>query len=198
MKAIASLAFGLASAIGMCTAGASIASYVVAEPEHTSLGLGLQPDLWTLEPTHVIQSQQHYQRLPATLSTYAEQERQRVALTPKVPAPQLPAPTVQANTAVPTQSAEHQEWCSAKYRSYDAATDTYRSFSGDRRACVLPNAEGPSPIAATMNVDQDHAKWCAAKYASYRSSDNTYQPFAGPRLACQAAGDSNRQVATLQ
>lgn len=84
------------------------------------------------------------------------------------------------------------------FRSYDSATDTYRSFAGDRRACVSPNAEAPSPIAITISFDQDHARWCAAKYASYRNSDNSYQPFAGPRITCEAPGDSNRQVATAR
>jgi len=197
MKAIASLAFGLASAAGVCIAGASVASYVVAEPERTSLRLGLQPDLWTLEPARVVQSQQHYERLPAMLSSYAEQERDRASLIPK-PTPQPQVPAVEPTLPVATHSAGHLEWCSAKYRSYDPATDTYRSFSGERRACISSNADVPSPVATTMSVDQDHARWCAARYASYRTTDNTYQPFAGPRLACQAPGDVNRQVATIR
>lgn len=192
MKAIASLAFHLASAVGVCVAGASVASYVVAEPEHTSLRLGLQPDLWTLEPTRVVQSRQHYQRLPALLSSYAEQEAKRAALISQVPVAQPQTPLVQATPTDAVQSTGHQEWCSAKYRSYDNATDTYRSFSGERRACISPHTEVPSPIVMTMSVDQDHARWCAAKYVSYRSSDNSYQPFAGSRLTCQAPGDTNR------
>lgn len=32
----------------------------------------------------------------------------------------------------------HVEWCSARYRSYDPTSDSYRSFSGSRRSCVSP------------------------------------------------------------
>ena len=63
MKAIATVAFGLASVVGICTAGASIASYVVAEPKHVSPRKDLRPDLWTFEPTRVDQSNQHFERL---------------------------------------------------------------------------------------------------------------------------------------
>jgi hypothetical protein len=199
MKAIASVAFGLASAVGVCIVGALLASHAaIAEPEHALVRVGLQPDLWTHEPTSIIQSQQRYERLPAMLSSYAEQERQTAASKPNVRVFQPQAPTVQATPAVANQSAAHRNWCGAKFRSYDSATDTYRSFAGDRRACVSPNAEAPSPIAITISFDQDHARWCAAKYASYRNSDNSYQPFAGPRITCEAPGDSNRQVATAR
>ncbi len=32
----------------------------------------------------------------------------------------------------------HVQWCSARYRSYDPASDSYRSFSGDIRRCISP------------------------------------------------------------
>jgi hypothetical protein len=32
----------------------------------------------------------------------------------------------------------HGQWCAARYRSYDASDNTYRSYSGQRRACRSP------------------------------------------------------------
>ena len=32
----------------------------------------------------------------------------------------------------------HAEWCMSRYRSYDAATNSYQPFSGGRRICVSP------------------------------------------------------------
>jgi hypothetical protein len=154
MKAIASLAFGLASAVGVCIAGASLASYVVAEPEHASIRKDIQPDLWTLEPRRIVQSQQHYDRLPAALSSYAEQERRRTALRPDVSVDQPQAPAIEATPADAVQSSGHQEWCNARYRSFDSATDTYRSFSGERRACVSPIADGSAPVTSAIRIDR--------------------------------------------
>lgn len=31
---------------------------------------------------------------------------------------------------------DHASWCSARYRSYDPASDTYMSYSGQRRRCL--------------------------------------------------------------
>ncbi len=34
--------------------------------------------------------------------------------------------------------ASHVEWCAARYRSYDAGTDTYQPYHGPRRVCRSP------------------------------------------------------------
>ena len=37
-----------------------------------------------------------------------------------------------------TMSDAHVQWCGARYRSYDPASDSYRSFSGEVRRCISP------------------------------------------------------------
>jgi hypothetical protein len=32
----------------------------------------------------------------------------------------------------------HVEWCAARYRSYDARTDTWQPYHGPRRYCWSP------------------------------------------------------------
>ncbi|WP_432417039.1 BA14K family protein [Mesorhizobium australicum] len=42
-----------------------------------------------------------------------------------------PLPPLQGPTA-------HVDWCAARYRSYDAWTDTYQPYHGPRRYCRSP------------------------------------------------------------
>lgn len=163
MKAIASVAFGLVSVVGICIAGTSAASYVLAEPEHVTPRMDLRPNLWTHAPVQVIQASQHYERLPAKPSSYAEEELQRAAKKTNVAVVQPAPPAAETQAFQDTASSGHQEWCSAKYRSYDAATDTYRSFSGERRACVSPAASDAlrsqqARRAATYQVEYAEAR----------------------------------------
>ena len=39
---------------------------------------------------------------------------------------------------VHARSAAHVEWCAARYRSYDARSDTYQPYHGERRHCRSP------------------------------------------------------------
>lgn len=195
MKAIATMIFGIASAVGTCVAGAGIASYVVAQPEHGSLRKDLKPDLWTIEPTRVIQSRQHYERLPPSLSTYAQQELQSGSSRANTSIGLPQKPLLQPQAIASTSIALHQEWCRTKFRSYDAATDSYRSFGGDRRPCVSPTAEEPPVAFTAVEPDSDLARSCAGRYVSYRRSDNTYQPYRGERVPCVRLGVNDRQVA---
>ena len=194
MKAIATGIFGIASAVGTCLAGAGIASYVVAEPEHGSLRNNLKPDLWTIEPTRVTQSNRHYERLPPALSTYAQQELQRGSFKASASVELQQTPLLRPAAIASTATSQHREWCSANYRSYDTVTDTYRSFSGEHRTCVSPTADA-SAMVVEMPLDRDRASWCADHYASYRISDNSYQPFKGRRLPCVPTGESGQQIA---
>lgn len=40
----------------------------------------------------------------------------------------------------PADSSAHSAYCADRYRSYDAATNTFQPYSGPRRACVSPFA----------------------------------------------------------
>jgi len=47
------------------------------------------------------------------------------------------APRPQLGVAMP---ASHVQWCQARYRSYDAYSNTFQPYSGPRQACVSPYA----------------------------------------------------------
>ncbi len=70
MKTIEALALGIASSVGACSAAASLASFVMAEPQPQEVASLAAPDLWTTSPVRVDLSRQHYQRLPAAYSSY--------------------------------------------------------------------------------------------------------------------------------
>jgi hypothetical protein len=97
--------------------------------------------------------------------------------------------------------AQHVSWCGSRYRSYDVASNTYLTFSGEVRDCVSPYLTGLAPqwegdegevIAASDEptyVDAHsvgHAQACMDRYRSYRMEDNSYQPYGGgPRRQCE-------------
>ncbi len=88
MKAIGSLAFGIALSVCASAAAASVASLVLAKPtEPPLLKSASAPDLWTATPVRIDRSQQNYQRLPPVYSTYvtnpvsAKRTSGRLALT---------------------------------------------------------------------------------------------------------------------
>lgn len=187
MSGLASVAFGIATVVGTVAVAAAMASIGMAE--NTEQGLrGLRDaDLWTTEPTRVDPALQTYERLPAALSTYAMDDSRRIPA--KRPAAAAAAAVV-ADIPPPSSemSAEHLNWCASHYRSFDPATNTYRSFQGQVRVC-RPSSETSRPaLASTTSASADPlanaAIWCANRYKSYRAEDNTYQPYDGPRMKC--------------
>ncbi|MBB4351157.1 hypothetical protein GGE35_004733 [Rhizobium cellulosilyticum] len=104
-----------------------------------------------------------------------------------------------------TLSAKAQEWCGARYRSYNAADNTYQPYGGGpRRACAAPIEAASVPVqqvadggASEPDVNE---RWCMERYTSYRIEDNTYQPFSGGRKVCsrpisESANNSIRSAA---
>lgn len=188
MKAIASLAFGIALSVSACIGTASLASLVLAEPGERPLLEGSAPDLWTATPVRIDPSEQHYERLPAVYSTY---------VTNPIPAKLVTrrSRTVWKSTATPAELPTAQaDACSNRYQSYDPVTNTYRSYSGHRRTCGASHAnqhinhKGRSaqinPRFVGYGADNLRIAQCAARYQSYRAFDNTYQPYDGPRRPC--------------
>lgn len=190
MKAIGSLAFGIALSVCASAAAASVASLVLAQPtEPPLLKSASAPDLWTATPVRIDRSQQNYQRLPPVYSTYvtnpvsAKRTSGRLALT---------APTlVTSHTGVSTA---HRDWCSSRYRSYNPETNAYRSYGGQIRTCQSPYAVMyPIHKDRTAQIDRRFVGYataeprtvsCTVRYQSYRADDNTYQPYNGPRRHC--------------
>lgn len=190
MNAVASLTFGIVTSVAGCIAAASVASIVMAESETHRLADLSAPDLWTTSPVRVDPGKQNYQRVAPVYSSYVT-DAPKISVASREPDP---APVVAA-AAEPALPAEHLNWCSQRYRSYDPATNSYRAFSGEMRSCTSPyseqagSGEAVTQTAATASPSavesQAAASWCAARYQSYRAEDNSYQPFDGPRRQCQ-------------
>jgi len=190
MNAVASLTFGIASAVAGCIAAAAVASIVMAESETHQIANLSAPDLWTTSPVRVDPSKQDYQRVAPVYSSY-------VTDAPKISVASGKQDSGSPVTAAakPALSTEHLTWCSQRYRSYDPATNSYRAFSGEMRSCASPYPDQDKGQAAITQADttpdnsaienQAASAWCAARYQSYRAEDNTYQPFDGPRRQCQ-------------
>lgn len=198
MRAIAHVAFGIATAIGSCLAAASVASVVMADSKAHSFANISGPDLWTSAPVKVDPAAQDYERLPPVLSSYAANPPKiMVASRAAVPA----ADPVQAGPAL---SPQHLSWCAGQYRSFNPDTNSYRAFSGESRTCVSPFDTTGSADATSENVQPGPAaaapaiaSWCAARYQSYRAGDNTYQPYDGPRRVCDGPKGGDQFASTL-
>lgn len=156
---------------------------------HEFASLDSQP-LWTSQVVRVDVSQQAYQRVPGTPmpeNLFAEARGSNEGA------------GMLGNTASAADSHDNQgqievaiqEWCSARYRSYDAADNSYQPYGGGpRKPCAAPQeltstvqqaaAEPSSPAL------DEHARWCSSRYNSYRAEDNTYQPFSGGRKQCNS------------
>lgn len=186
MKAIASLAFGILSSVGACMAAASVASHVVADSKSHTFNDLASRDLWTTTPVKVDLRQQHYERIPPLYSSYVTEAP--TFATSKA-TPDSGRPSTKFQTPQPRVSAEHLAWCADRYRSFDPATNSYRSYGGETRECISPFqrivAEADEGVGTKVNAQA--AAWCAARYKSYRPEDNTYQPWEGPRRSCDVS-----------
>lgn len=187
MRAIASAAFGIASSVGACIAVASVASYVMADSKPHTFQDMASPDLWTTRPVKVDPRQQRYERIAPLYSSYVA-EAPPIMVSKATPnSARLPT---EPQRSQPQHSIQHLAWCKERYRSFDAETNSYRSYSGEIRECSspFPQTVVEADERAGVRVNPQAAAWCAARYRSYRPEDNTYQPWDGPRRGCQARG----------
>ncbi|TDW20739.1 BA14K-like protein [Rhizobium azibense] len=187
MKAIASVAFGIVSSVGACVAAASVASHVVGDVEPYAFNdLGTH-DLWTTRPVKVDPRQQRYERIPPLYSSYVTEAS--ATMTSRARWPDSARPSTERQITQPKLSTEHLAWCAERYRSFNPATNSYRSYSGATRECSSPFqrsvAEASGRVGTKINTQA--AARCAARYKSYRPEDNTYQPWEGPRRSCDAS-----------
>lgn len=78
-----------------------------------------------------------------------------------------------------------QAWCSNRYRSYDAQTNSYQPYDGGtRKPCIAPAEISPRANQVVASASVEHLTWCSNRYNSYDASDNSYQPFSGARRQC--------------
>jgi hypothetical protein len=217
MKPVVTLLAASALAAGMVIGGVVLASSALAPEEnpHRFTGLDIK-DLWTLEPVRIDRSAQNLERLPPRYASHVVMSEPAAQ-----PAPQAAETAgsdegsevgeidilvtaaideTSSDAALGTLSPEHISWCEARYRSYDPAENSYRSFSGSIRPCNSPyqidqmaemadDAEVMNASATTSDVAplmDEHITACMQRYRSYRISDNTYQPYGGgPRQTCE-------------
>lgn len=217
MKPVLELLAASALSVGMVIGGVVVASAALSpeEEQHHFTGLDIA-DLWTSEPVRVNREQQNLERLPPRYAS-------NVVMTDPEPAENIASIAPVADTTVggidlvainavsdlPADMSEsmvpaqHVSWCESRYRSYDVASNTYLTFSGEVRDCVSPYLTGLAPqweggegevIAASDEpsyVDAHsigHAEACMDRYRSYRVEDNSYQPYGGgPRRQCELA-----------
>ncbi|MBA1346194.1 BA14K family protein [Rhizobium sp. WYCCWR 11146] len=183
MKAIASVAFGILSSVGACMAAASVASHVVADSEPHAFGDLAARDLWTTTPVKVDPRQQRYERIPPLYSSYVTEASAVITARAR---PDSARPPTKLQPPQPEFSVEHLAWCADRYRSFDPATNSYRSYSGGTRECISPfqRIVAGADEGVGTKVNAQAAARCAARYRSYRPQDNTYQPWEGPRRSC--------------
>lgn len=232
MKTIAALIAGLLLSTITFVAGLAIALTLldIDEPDHT-LDSENTAALWSTEPVHINTASQPFERLPAcpvakqirlaaldTSTATARTEVEDAANTdPAAARPMIDPTTTGAIDARPADDdtarhaqAAHVEWCSRRYRSYNADDNSYRPYGGGRRTCQSPYSDVAEAVPATDRgtittsedtpamveqaaydgadtyADSDHIQSCFDRYRSYRPQDNSYQPYdGGPRQQCQ-------------
>ncbi|MBW6425453.1 BA14K family protein [Rhizobium sp. XQZ8] len=95
------------------------------------------------------------------------------------------------------QAARTQQWCGARYRSYNPSDNTYQPYGGgQRQACNAPVETPAASVDQVADIDRASVpdatvRWCMERYSSYRIADNTYQPFTGGRKQCSGAGSQS-------
>ncbi|MGK9055300.1 BA14K family protein [Neorhizobium petrolearium] len=177
----------------------------LAEPTapHNFTDLHGEP-LWPSEVRRVDPNQQAYERLPAVLSAntmVAEaktEERVRVTLGSSKSADIAGERGPQSEVLLAElQAVKAQEWCGARYRSYDPSDNTYQPYGGGpRRTCAAPvemttpSVRQVADIGGTSGPDA-HARWCMERYSSYRIEDDIYRPFTGGRKRCPGPGSQS-------
>jgi len=155
--------------------------------------------LWPSEVRRVDPSLQAYERLPSaiTANTMVAEAKPAERLKVMLGANKPEVASGQVSLLAELQSAKAQEWCGARYRSYDPADNTYQPYGGGpRRTCAAPVETPTYPVQqiadiGAMSEPDANARWCMERYSSYRVEDNTYQPFSGGRKQCPGPGSQS-------
>lgn len=223
MKPFLAIVAGFVASFGMFVIGLFVTTtYLTAEPVDRKPLSGEVADLWTAEPKPVAQGAQNLERIaPARVAPVlqakaaGDQSTEPAAVDTMQTSALQPNPGDAAEDSAPwdpkvaEMQTAHVEWCADRYRSYDPANDSYRSYSGQVRPCVSPYSEEiPEQTGAMFEpsldqaeeqparlqyasgtafaADPDHISYCFSRYRSYSPEDNSYQPYGGgPRRQCQ-------------
>ncbi|WP_455873746.1 BA14K family protein [Rhizobium yanglingense] len=187
MKGIASVVFGIVSSVGACVAAASVASHVAENAGPHAFNDLATGDLWTTRPVKVDPRQQRYERIPPLYSSYVTEAS--ATMTSRARRSESARQSTERQITQPKLSTEHLAWCAERYRSFNPATNSYRSYSGATRECSSPFQGSVAEVSGRVRakINTQAAARCAARYKSYRPEDNTYQPWEGPRRSCDTS-----------
>lgn len=220
MKPVLELLAASALSVGMVIGAVVVASAALSpvEERHHFTGLDIA-DLWTSEPVRVDRDRQHLERLPPRYASHVVMtEPQPLENTASLKLSDMKVGSETAGIDLVATSAisdlspdmsterlppQHISWCEARYRSYDAESNTYRNFSGQFRDCESPYLTGMVPhrektegevitvseepaYMDAHSIGHAEAQACMDRYRSYRVEDNSYQPYGGgPRRQCE-------------
>ncbi|AZO45636.1 BA14K family protein [Mesorhizobium sp. M7D.F.Ca.US.005.01.1.1] len=202
MKAVLALVGGFVLTLAVFASGLAFAAWlIVAKPVHQAKPADSVSQLWTKDAQPVDKAAQGLERVAAAQPAAPDA------------AARVPAPDSTNMGAVAPDAGEqragrlppaHVSWCADRYRSYNPDDNSYRSYSGQQRACVSPYLDtaadqgaqqpaevtyvegGASPLVAATDLSDDHVQSCFSRYRSYRPEDNSYQPYSGgPRRQCE-------------
>jgi len=177
MKMIAALIAGLLLSMTTFVTGLVIAiTFLAAEESEHPLDGKDGTMLWSNAPVAVDTSTQAFERLPAravptaqavaALSQAATGARSAIDATPaETRRDEEPGVDPVVTGAIDTQAqsdeeqaswrdSAHSDWCSRRYRSYDAASNSYRPYGGGERACESPysNMAATNPTTTTRRM----------------------------------------------
>ena len=210
MRTALTLALSLASVLTVVFGGMQVASALMTEEAVHAFPEAAVASLWTSEPTRVDPSRQVLERLPPKYVVAPRNIDKPVIVASAAPEiDRVETGALEPDAGLPLA---HLDWCAGRYRSYDAADNSYQPYDGPRRACVSPyldegmtagtsdpydtavDGPGTLPTATLVSANDysvyamepatGHQAWCADRYRSYRSSDNSYKPYDGPRQQC--------------
>jgi hypothetical protein len=212
LQLLGNLVFAVSTVVGLFLVAAH---FVGPKPEPHRFHSVYAAGLWTREPTRIDPETQNLERVPGPV--VQQPAAAKPVRNPRVMRNEVASLDPAAGTdALVTGAVErsplstdplnnvmlsaHMEWCSQRYRSFDAASNSYRSFSGRMKTCQSPYSTMPERVVSgapameeTAAVDirqpapgDDHVQSCMRRYRSYNMADNTYQPFGGgPRRQCR-------------
>jgi hypothetical protein len=178
MKTIAAVIAGLLLSFMTFVGGLLTSSiYLDVDKPHRHLAGQDATALWTSEPVTIDRDHQSLKRLPArpvpekrqvvvlskAVTSQAPQDASsNVAAAVDDPQPKIDPVTTTAIDPGQTepktgeqvgQNTAHVGWCSRHYRSYQVSDNTYRSYSGNRRACESPYSKVVATDVKPANAD---------------------------------------------
>ncbi|TYR32506.1 BA14K family protein [Mesorhizobium microcysteis] len=204
MIAVLSVLGGLIVSFGMFVGGLMFATMVLmVEPEERP-GPGVDvAEVWTNEPRVVDVADQSFERIGTVVEPRSASEAVEPGVDDLTTAA-LPSVSdavvledavfqdaeVQYDAASQELIVAHVDWCSSRYRSYNAGDNSYIAYSGGRRTCISPYTEqfeaGGADLEVVTSEDGfgEYAEAAASGSSSYgETQHDAYADFASDHVA---------------